>query len=766
MKLQTKALAITVLFGCGLGCALFAVAALVLWKGFANVEREDLRRRARTAQAAFDRELAGTTRLAADWATRDGMARFVEGAHDGVALANCDEKALAAVGIDLLMVFRPDGTLRFGTTLDPETGEAAPVPEDLLARAWTEDFQACLHSPDESAAGVLLAERGPLAIAVHPIATAPRGESVRGLVVLGRTLDERRVAGLADEAQVVLRIYRLDDAYLSGRLRRVADLQEVREEPSVAIDSDRQAQGYFLVRDPRGHPVLLGEVVADRAIAAQGRSSLILLLACLAVVVVGTVVLVRWLIQRLVLARLLSLARQVERIAADPGRADEVAVGGRDELTMLAESVNAMQSFLVQSNEELLAAKQAAEQANAAKSQFLATVSHEIRTPLSAILGYTDFLLAEHERPDDPARETLSTIQRNGEHLMCLVNDMLDLSKIEADKLELHARPCAPAEIVADVIELTHAAADAKGLSLVANYDGALPEDFAADPIRLKQILANLVGNAVKFTERGGVDINLGTADGPSGRELCIAVHDTGIGISPDDLARVFEPFTQVNAASRRAGGTGLGLAISRRMAEAMGGRIEASSTPGEGSRFTLALPVQPPETATPPRSAVVPSVPMPMPTASARPLADCRILLAEDGPDNQRLIAAILRKAGAEVAAVDHGRAALEKVVAAQRDGKPMDLVLLDVQMPVMDGCEAARQLRARGYRAPIVALTAHAMAQDREECLAAGCDSYLTKPIDRHALVKHLANAIFTSRQQWVAGQATPAESGGVRA
>ncbi len=380
-----------------------------------------------------------------------------------------------------------------------------------------------------------------------------------------------------------------------------------------------------------------------------------------------------------------------------------------------------------------------AEGADRAKSMFLANMSHEIRTPMTAILGFCDFLKA------DECLDAVQTIRRNGEHLLQIINDILDLSKIEAGRMTVEILNCSPVEIIRDVVKLMQIRTDSKGLSLNVEFAGPIPATIHTDPTRLRQILINLIGNAVKFTQEGGVRVRVGLslpeAQDPSAQpRLQLVVADTGIGMTGEQIANLFQPFTQADGSmSRRFGGTGLGLTISKRLATMLGGNIAVTSQPGIGSVFQLTIATGP-----------LDGVPMLSNLSEERKSSalsalreeefrvqlDCRILLAEDGADNQRLISHILRHAGANVTIVADGLAATEAALQARDHGCPYDLILTDMQMPVMDGYTATAKLRSEGYTGAIVALTAHAMSGDREACLAAGCDDYVSKPIRRSEL------------------------------
>ncbi len=382
-----------------------------------------------------------------------------------------------------------------------------------------------------------------------------------------------------------------------------------------------------------------------------------------------------------------------------------------------------------QADRELQASKETAEAANRAKSDFLANISHEVRTPMAAVLGSADLLL-DPALPKSERDRSLQAIRRNGEHLMQLIDDVLGLSKIEAEQMELEWVEYEPWQIVSEVVSLLRVRAEDRAVRLEARGVGPIPSRVITDPTRLRQIVVNFVGNAIKFTDADGlVEVRLGVVDGaePGPPLLSVAVEDQGIGMTPEQLGLIFRPFLQADTSTtRKYGGTGLGLTISRRLAEALGGRIEVRSEPGAGSCFTLLVPIQ----GAPPRSTWrrAPSLAEraePQPAAVLR-LPPARVLLAEDSPDVQRVIRHHLQRMGLTVTLADNGVEAVELALAGD-----FDIVLMDMQMPRLDGYGAASSLRQAGYTRPIVALTAHAMREDRDRCLRAGCTDYLTKPM-----------------------------------
>lgn len=414
------------------------------------------------------------------------------------------------------------------------------------------------------------------------------------------------------------------------------------------------------------------------------------------------------------------------------------------EIGELAAGFNQMARNLEVQREKLMLAVEDAKVASRAKSDFLSNMSHEIRTPLTAIVGYADLLGRTGQSKADRKLWT-RYLKRNSDHLLALVNDILDLSKIEAGKVDIHEEPVFINKIVAQVTSMMEPIAREKLLNLSIECRNPIPREFSSDSVRIRQILINLVGNAIKFTDAGQVSIELSCAPRESdGHQILnVAIQDTGIGISADGVSRIFQPFTQIEEPGRkREGGTGLGLDISSRMAKMLGGKLSVKSELGVGSTFTLRIDIGSDENFEwldfSQWSDVEEDEEPPIEIEGR--FDGCSILIVEDGEHNRRILEFLLTEEGASVSEATDGIEGLEAVLESAKANEPFDLILLDMQMPRMDGYEAAAQIRKNGIKTPIVALTAYAAARDRDRCMDAGCSDYVAKPFVPQELIEAL--------------------------
>lgn len=398
--------------------------------------------------------------------------------------------------------------------------------------------------------------------------------------------------------------------------------------------------------------------------------------------------------------------------------------------------------------QKLIAAEKAAKSANQSKTTFLANMSHEIRTPMNAILGFTE-LIRDPNQTVEARLECVETVQRNGQQLLRIIDEILDISKVEGGHLELEDVAVDMGSFFRDLKDLLYLQTDTKGLSLEFGISNPVPRSIYSDPTRLRQILINVIANAIKFTQKGGVRVDMAWASDSDPRRGCLSirVQDTGVGIKRDQVERLFQPFMQGdNSTTRHFGGSGLGLALSREFARAMGGDVVLEHTRvGEGSCFRVDI-----------NTLVVEGAEMletldlrPIRTDSKwtvpnnRPLDQVKVLLVDDLEDNRDLLGRILTMAGAAVDFAENGQDGVDKAVAQE-----YDVVLMDIQMPLLDGYEATRRLRAQGFNRPIIALTAYALREERNRCLEAGCDDHLTKPIKLDVLINQVSKAVRRER------------------
>lgn len=404
-----------------------------------------------------------------------------------------------------------------------------------------------------------------------------------------------------------------------------------------------------------------------------------------------------------------------------------------------------LQQAVEEKTAAFMAAKTAAESSSRAKSEFLSNMSHEIRTPLNGILGFADLLRKGIDHGDMVKRQKwLNVIHTSGQQLLTLINDILDLSKVEAGQMIIERLRCSPRDIVDEVASLQRPQAAQKGISLDVRLATSLPDTIETDPTRFRQLLTNLVANAIKFTDSGGVTIILRMLESSGNAQIAVDIVDTGVGIPEEKLIAIFDPFVQADSStSREFGGTGLGLTICRQIVELLGGRISVVSQPGRGSTFTCTV-----------ETGSLAGIEMLEGQSEKAPVSQeaavrvkpwetlqGRVLLVDDSEINRLLIGSILRQTSIEVTLAENGQIAVEL---ATRN--PFDVILMDMQMPVMDGYVATSTLREKGLDIPIIALTANAMVEDRERAFAVGCSRYLTKPVDAsvllEALVEDLSN------------------------
>jgi signal transduction histidine kinase/ActR/RegA family two-component response regulator len=672
---------------------------------FFAYEEEVVRGDVETVENALVQMLTGLHVRARDWSSRTDLRAWIEET-SGAEKPRLPNKRMGALRVDQAGVIRRDGDakwLRGGV-------EAQPL-ERLHQRFRARDCYSFW--------GVTRLSEGPAIFAMEPV-----GSGCDALL-FAVSLDERVASELEGITGLPVDLVRVDD-------------QDDEDARHIQVERTRQghARGSFPLESYDGDVLLRARVKVSHPLYGEGLETMFWTALLFLVVALAIAGVVWWVLRRLVFARLDRLHGTVRALANGPDLSRHVALGGRDELSELAEDFNQMVDNIRAARDELARERENAESANRAKSLFLANMSHEIRTPMTAVLGYTDLMQREADLAPHH-RRYLDIIQENGDVLLALMNDVLDLSRIEAGEVQVEHRCFDLPRLLSEVMATHALRAREKELTLELAYTTRVPDQVITDPLRLRQILINLVGNAVKFTDAGRVDVDIGWEAGVQ-PFLHIRVRDTGVGIAAETLEAIFKPFAQEDAShTRRFGGSGLGLAIARELARSLGGDVSARSTPDEGSEFHLWV------------RAVAASESEfrwhhteedDYTELAATSELSGTALVVEDNAVNRLFVKQVLESAGMTVIEAEEGEAALGRI---EHDGPP-DLVVLDMQMPIMDGFQTVRALRERGADVPVLALTANVMDDDHNECIRAGCDAFIGKPVRVGSLLSTCARLL----------------------
>ena len=724
MNLRAKTLTIVSFVLLALLAAVALLTDRVVMTSFDDIEHERIGSGTKREVTAIRESVRTLERDSFDWASWDDTYEFMQNRNPQYVRSNLAAPSLVGKGIELLLLVSPDGTLAAGKSFRLTDGSEVPIPESVLGHLLPGRalWRGTEHRSPVS--GLLSLPEGILLVVSRPILTSYAQGPARGALVMGRFLHVAPSQGLARE----LRLVSWSDA--QREVGSVAAGLSAKRPFMDKVLSDDLIVGYHMLADVYGEPAAVLEVREPRPIHERATQAGALVLggifACGLFFAVLTVIL----LETQVLGRVRSLADQIRSIEQDREHEGRLVVEGRDELSRFATVINRLLDTISADRARLARAKETAEvlasdaqAANETKSLFLANMSHELRTPMNGVVAMADLLMTSDLSAWQ--RDCVDTMRSGSDALLAVIDDILDFSKIEAGRLEIERVTVDLRRVVDSVTTLIAPQAASTGLSFEQRIDEALPRLLVGDPGRLRQVLINLLGNAVKFTQEGGVSLTVSVLEGDEeSTRIRVAVRDTGIGISPEDQERLFAPFSQGDASTtRRFGGTGLGLAISSQLVELMGGELQVQSALGEGATFWFELTLP-----------AAPTTAIPVTEEADGPLvgvrSDARLLVAEDNPINRRVVEALLDHLGVSAMTVADGRSAVEAI-----GRERFDLVLMDVQMPELDGFAAIRATReaeaGTGRHTPIVALTAHAMRGDRERCLAAGADDYVAKPL-----------------------------------
>jgi signal transduction histidine kinase len=607
MSIRLKVLSAIFITFLALFAALYAISQSVLLDSFAQLEEEDAAANITRVQNVLHDNVTAQVSTNGDWAIWTDTYEFVQGNLPSYPDDNLSTDALITLNLNMLLFVTNEDELHYAKVVDLEMGEDIPLPdgfESILADETLLISQTDFEAGNASVGGFLrMADGRLLQVTARAILTSEGEGPVAGTLVMGRFVDEAQVAALSESLQLDIAIY----PYVASDLpAHVSDIQTILSPDTLStvdVLDENTIVGYALMQDLAGQPISMITATMSRDIYAQGRQTISLLAALLVLTGLVLSVAMSIALEYIVLRRMTRLAGEVDTIQEGADTSRRVTVTSNDEVTNLSQNINNMLERISQSqkqlqanNAELKIAYEQAEEATRMKSQFLSTMSHELRTPLNAVIGYSGIMLEGiGGEIDADARDMVTHIKASSEHLLTLINDVLDISKIEAGRLELVPAPFSVRILAQGLKEQMQVLAIRKNIGFQVNIAETMPMVLQGDKDRISQIIINLLSNAFKFTDKGQVELNFSWQD-----EVTIQVSDTGKGIAPHALNYIFEEFRQEDETTQRThGGTGLGLAICRKLAELMGGTITVSSIVGEGTTFTVKLPLKPVENMT-----------------------------------------------------------------------------------------------------------------------------------------------------------------------
>ena len=675
MSLGKKIVVVFVLLAAGFTAGSYAVLDLAVFPAFEDFERELAADSLARVDRVIEAELRVLERMNKDWSQWDHTRDFVLGRRPAYVEENLDTAPWHDMDINMMLLFDAQGHLVWGKVSDPSDDKNMPLDEQLFQPLASGHPLVTHETTTSGVTGLLQMQTAPMVVASYPILTTAAEGPVAGTFVVGKFLNADRLADIGSRATVGLSLFPASDEALPASIESAIGRLSSSEKSVEWEFTDDLVRSHELLRDIHGAPAALLEVHTPRKITRIGARTIQLAMLFL-FLAAAIFIFASWMFLRhLIVKPVAELKKHMLNIRQTGDLSPQVGAKRSDEIGTLAEEFDAMTAKLNLAQTELEAARDTAVATSKAKSEFLARMSHEIRTPMNGILGMTELLLNSADLGVNERRFS-NTIRHSAQALLTIINDILDFSKIEAGKLELDRAPFDLRQTVEDTLDLLVDSARERGLELLCDLSSEFPAAFIGDTGRLRQVLVNLIGNAIKFTHQGEVSLSASLLEETETQCMIrFAVRDTGVGISHDAQARIFESFSQADSSTtRRFGGTGLGLTISKQLVALMGGEIGVESAPEQGSVFWFTVRLERAATdVQPPTAGESPS------TADA---LEASVLVVEDNPVNQEVALGMLGALGCAVQVAANG---VEAVAAFKR--RSFDIVLMDCQMPEMDG-------------------------------------------------------------------------------